>query len=401
MQTNKNPLTMIRKWTVRIFCIWIALIGLSSCSEESLSPISSTPLQQEVDFLIGDPNSPYQIGDTIPVDVAVVYRGRTADTSVVVTYWEWDFGNGARDSGKYVSYKYTLPGTYNVCVKAWTSPTHHYQYCRSVIVGNSGSSSSKPIFRSGGAINVGGGYWDVTYELLWDVVRQMNCDTTQPFMMFWETSGGNRVPLNNSITSAGYKQYTKRIQNGAQEKFSFGGNFSLNCWGWDAPHVYNGVTYSNIFYVPAEAKTVVTWINGVPYPNNGTPSEPGITGDTGPGAVVRLGPSLFSQDSIVFYFNKSQVAGNSNSPFWVNSLTGMNNPMTITTASGHTDWWRVAIHKNSLPSNGRITFKFGGNYSQGSWANMNGSYYWNNAPTAQYLEAYILGVGGKLAMERR
>lgn len=386
---NKNATssvpTMIGNWIMRSIFIYIVLIGISACNQESLSPISSGP-PLTVDFLIGNPNNPYSASDTIPVNIAVLFNGRSSLSGII--FWEWDFGDGTRDSGQVVTHKYTTPGTYNVCLRVWTSATQYQQYCRTIYVGTN-TTSMKPIFKSLGAVNLGNGTWEVTYGLLRST--GINCNMTQPFIAIAQFGWDPPFYIPNpNDTTDGYWKYKQVVQNYARRSFSYGGHFP-DCYAWIAPHG----NYSSEYYVPDSGKIIVIWVDGQAVPVGGVNnSEPGLTGDTGPEAVTRVGISPYSADTIVFYFHKGRVIGSQTSPFWVNSITGMINAHPLTNAAGYSNWWRAAIHINSLPIDGRIAFKYGGNYSAGSWAIMSGSYFWN--PGQGYMEAYVRNIGGQI-----
>lgn len=362
---------------------------IAGCQEEILGPVTSNANQPELDFLIGDPFNPLSVDDTVGVNQPTVFTGRS--TLAGITSWTWDFGDGVQDSGQVVTHKFTTPGTYTVCLRVWFNNNQSQVYCRDVRVGY--TLSSKPIFKKISAVNVGNGNWEVTYGLLRYAVLQMNCNISQPFIVFSEISGWNayNIPNPNDTTVDGYWKYKETVSNYSRRGFSYGGHFP-DCYAWIAPHQ----NFSNSYYNQDSGKMFVTWVDGEAVPDQNINNlEPGMVGDHGANAVCRIGLSPYSQDTIVFYFPKARVTGSQSSPFWVNSISGMTNPKPLTTTSGFPLWWRAAIHKNSLPSNGFIAFKYGGQYSS-SWANMSGSYFWNS--TNSYLEAVVIGIGGTISI---
>ncbi|WKZ24490.1 MAG: PKD domain-containing protein [Patescibacteria group bacterium] len=310
----------------------------------------------------------------------------------IISY-TWTFGDGTTDTGRVVSKKYNSTGAYNICLTVQTTG-QTYNYCRVIYVYSPGVGASKPLFIGLPGTQIGN-EWYVGYANLKEAV-EIVCTPTAPFIVFSEVAGW--FPLNlvrdTIINGHSYYVYWELVSNNQIRKFAYGGNFPANCYAWMAP---NPPHWSSAYWVQAESKLCVKWVNGIAHTISGDPTNlPGMTGDVGASPVARFDISL-NGDTVKIFLNKDRLTTPHTSVFQVNSITGLNSPQTLnnnSTAPGFPDWWLVRIHKNSLPTSGIVQIKYGRNWgSNVVWATIQHSVAYNQSQGV--LEVRVLELGGR------
>jgi hypothetical protein len=374
-------------FSIATTALFVVIVFLSGC--EKFDPITSNEIiTDELSFVVKDNMTGDLLLDSIYVNQVGLFIGNTTLNNVA--HWQWTWGDGtSADTGRLAIHKWFLTGNYEICLKVYdVNWTLLSQTCKPWRVVSGSGYNGIPIFKCLNAVSLGNSKWKVTYGVLRKAIQCTPIN--QPFIVFSETWGW--FPINLSITDTtadGYYKHIDTVDNYEIRKFSYGGNFSANCYATIYP---NMPYWSSEFYIQSELKLCCQWINGVPTPLSGLTGLPGTVGDAGLTPVVRM--SLNSTaDSIYFYFCKDRSATQV-SPFWANNLGGINNAISLNN-SNYQNWWYVAVKRSYIPLGYTLQFIYG-DRPNSAWvlANMSSSYFWNSQ--YQVLEFKASDLGGDI-----
>lgn len=409
-QANKLFITLIL-----LGCILIGVI--SGCNKRDLDsslvgPGTETP---ELSLLIQDENQ---------INISQIYIFQPVLIKILSTLsnptwvvWNLNADSALADdtlSGSWqntnmVSWQFRSAGTYRVTARVW------YGNNQTMVISENfpilpNNPTTPPLIKNYTDFNhqLSNGQWEIKIGGYARAVKYANCSPTSPFFIFWDIAGGHVVPVPNPAdTSDGYWKIILVVNSGQYLQFSFGGNYSTNCYAYIYPRPPFWSSSLLVYPNTDSTKLAGRVENGagiVPGGPTGGAMEPGITGDSGPNATVRIGKSTVAplSDSLVVYLRKAQVSA-TGTGFRVDDVVGLGTYQDLKETPNYSGWWRFAFRPDTyIPEshNNTIFFNYGvRNGSSITWANISNSFFYNMGNN--YLEMNVQGIGDFIQIKYR
>ena len=366
-----------------LFAFMLAVVLWQGCDALTDPPLVGTT-SSDVDFYAKDEMGNLLPGDTLYTGMPTIFVGRITG-SFQVDHWEFQWADGSANSagtGTSImgSHKYLIANTYvTITLNVWDTEGILHSVTRTFWVQLGTNPTIPPILKLGSnSVQIDINTWDYDFWFLKEAIDSTCNPSGTPYYL---DSTDGWVPRTMSVASDNrYYKITRRVINNQVLGIQYRRDNS--CWASIAPRAGK---WTSIYYDANGDKLYPKCYGGQLYLRNQIISSgyPGIVGDT----VVRFDASA-NGDTIHVFFNK-HFANGSSSPYWLSNIYGMGVQKTIYNTPGFASWWHTAFHRNQLPANTILTFRYG---TSSGLANMSTSEYWD--AVNQWLAAEISSIGG-------
>lgn len=376
----------MKKQFVFLLVLVMSAIMLSSCTNPVGEDITTIP-PATGNVLISATD---EYGNPLPGDT--LYTGLNAlftlkkTSNFVIRNYEIIWGDGTANYGPSDTllvgiHKYLIANTYvTVTGNIWDINGNLYSGTRTFWVSLGSNPTIPPIMKLGTpSVQINSNTWDYDLWFLKEAIDSLCSPSGIPYFL---DSADGWVPRTMQIASdPRYYKITRTKVNNDVGGIQY--RRDASCWASIPPRPGK---WTSIYYSQNGDKLYPKFYGGQLYLRNQIVSSnyPGVVGDT----TVRFSPSS-NGDSIYVFFNKN-CANGTNNPYWLSNIYGMGVQKTIYNVPGFPSWWYVVFHRNQLPVNTILTFRFG---TSNGLANMSSSEFWDSVN--QWLAVEIVSIGDR------
>lgn len=362
--------------------IAVSYMGCNPLVDNETTPVTTN--SSKISFYAKDSVTGMALNDTLRSGVSTVFIG-IVNSGFQVDHWEFQWGwNAEYTPGTTTTimgiHRYNLSNVYiTIVLKAWDVNGVLEQFSKTFWIAGI-NQTIDPICKLGSTpVQIDYNTWQYDIWLLKRAIDSTCSVNGTP--QFADTANGFVYETMTISSDPRYYHIVKNLDDNTNHCFTY--RRDPNCWATIAPRPGN---WTSIYYLPLPIDKLGISVYAGQMTTIGAihPTVPGIVGDS----TVRFGVSP-NLDSIYVYFNKAKANGTTN-PYWLSTIYGIGNQVTIINTEGFSSWWHTAFHRNQVPVNTTVAFRFG--TSQGL-AYMAGSEYWD--ASNQWLAILIASIGDK------